>query len=336
MFGPLALSRAFAPALAANGGGAIVNVLSVLSWVSMPATAIYCASKAAGWSLTNSLRQELLAQRTQVLGLYVGYMDTDMTAGIDAPEVGSRRRRRPDPRRRRVGRPRGAGRRHQPPRAQRTVRRPDGALPATRRVIDGRRRLSRGGVGRVAGSGCGANVAHVERRGALAARDDGVHVVVARRVVEHERRPERHNRRVVCRRRGCFFSSATRTSSLTSTAGSPRNQADREPAGSAVRMVLDDQTGMDIQTLDPSVPPSERVSLLRHNTLSAMSIDVPTSSGPARRSGVMGQSVDAPTRSRVRSVSCDRGERLAGEVDGAVERHGPADFLQPIPFGTES
>jgi NAD(P)-dependent dehydrogenase (short-subunit alcohol dehydrogenase family) len=86
VFGPLALNRAFAPALAANGGGAIVNVLSVLSWVSQPATAIYCASKAAGWSLTNALRQELLGQHTQVLGLYVGYMDTDMTAGIHAPK----------------------------------------------------------------------------------------------------------------------------------------------------------------------------------------------------------------------------------------------------------
>ena len=86
VFGPLALAGAFAPVLAANGGGAIVNVLSVLSWVSRPATAIYCASKAAGWSLTNSLRQELAAQQTQVLGLYVGYMDTDMTAGIDAPK----------------------------------------------------------------------------------------------------------------------------------------------------------------------------------------------------------------------------------------------------------
>jgi NAD(P)-dependent dehydrogenase (short-subunit alcohol dehydrogenase family) len=86
VFGPLALAGAFAPVLAANGGGAIVNVLSVLSWVSRPATAIYCASKAAGWSLTNSLRQELLSQHTQVLGLYVGYMDTDMTTGIDAPK----------------------------------------------------------------------------------------------------------------------------------------------------------------------------------------------------------------------------------------------------------
>ena len=85
VYGPLALSHAFAPVLAANGGGAIINVLSVLSWLSMPTTAIYCASK-AGWSLTNSLRQELRAQHTQVLGLYVGYMDTDMTAGITAPK----------------------------------------------------------------------------------------------------------------------------------------------------------------------------------------------------------------------------------------------------------
>jgi NAD(P)-dependent dehydrogenase (short-subunit alcohol dehydrogenase family) len=86
VFGPLALSRALTPTLAANGGGAIVNVLSVLSWFSFPSTAIYCASKAAGWSLTNSLRQELLAQHTQVVGLHVGYMDTDMTAGIEAPK----------------------------------------------------------------------------------------------------------------------------------------------------------------------------------------------------------------------------------------------------------
>lgn len=83
VFGPLALTGAFAPVLAANGGGAVVNVLSVLSWLSVPSSAVYCASKAAGWSFTNSLRQELLGQNTQVVGLYVGFMDTDMTAGLD-------------------------------------------------------------------------------------------------------------------------------------------------------------------------------------------------------------------------------------------------------------
>ena len=86
VFGPLAMTRAFAPILARNGGGAIVNVLSVLSWISSPGAAVYCASKAAGWSLTNSIRLELLPQGTQVLALHVGYMDTDMTAGLEGPK----------------------------------------------------------------------------------------------------------------------------------------------------------------------------------------------------------------------------------------------------------
>lgn len=86
VFGPMAMNQAFAPTLATNGGGAIINVLSVLSWFGQPDLAVYGASKAAGWSLTNSLRQVLLAQHTQVLGLYVAYMDTDMTAGIDSPK----------------------------------------------------------------------------------------------------------------------------------------------------------------------------------------------------------------------------------------------------------
>ncbi len=86
VLGPLAMSSAFAPILGANGGGALVNVLSVLAWFSSPSTALYCAAKAASWSLTNSIRQELHAQGTQVVALHVGYMDTDMTAGINAPK----------------------------------------------------------------------------------------------------------------------------------------------------------------------------------------------------------------------------------------------------------
>ena len=86
VLGPLAMSRAFAPVLAANGGGALVNVLSVLSWFSTPQSALYCAAKAASWSLTNSLRLELLAQRTQVVAVHVGFMDTDMTAGLNVPK----------------------------------------------------------------------------------------------------------------------------------------------------------------------------------------------------------------------------------------------------------
>jgi NAD(P)-dependent dehydrogenase (short-subunit alcohol dehydrogenase family) len=85
-FGTLAVARAFAPQLAAQGGGAILNVLSALSWFSFPASGAYCAAKSAEWSLTNSIRQELAAQGTQVSALHVGYMDTDMTRHVSAPK----------------------------------------------------------------------------------------------------------------------------------------------------------------------------------------------------------------------------------------------------------
>jgi NAD(P)-dependent dehydrogenase (short-subunit alcohol dehydrogenase family) len=81
-FGPLEVTKAFAPALARNGGGAIINVLSALSWVNFPSSATYGASKAAAWALTNGLRNELRGQATQVLALHVGYMDIDMTVRL--------------------------------------------------------------------------------------------------------------------------------------------------------------------------------------------------------------------------------------------------------------
>jgi NAD(P)-dependent dehydrogenase (short-subunit alcohol dehydrogenase family) len=86
-FGPLAMSQAFAPVLAANGGGAIVNVLSALSWINLSGAATYSASKSAAWSLTNGLRNELRAQGTQVVGLHVGFMDTDMARSVTAPKA---------------------------------------------------------------------------------------------------------------------------------------------------------------------------------------------------------------------------------------------------------
>lgn len=86
-FGTLGATRAFAPVIAANGGGAILNVLSALSWISFPPVGGYCAAKTAEWSLTNALRQELAPQRIRVSGLHVGYMDTDMTARVDAPKL---------------------------------------------------------------------------------------------------------------------------------------------------------------------------------------------------------------------------------------------------------
>lgn len=82
VLGTLDVSRTFAPILASNGGGAILNVLSVLSWLSLPDAAAYSAAKAAAWSITNSLRVALAGQGTQVTALHVGYMDTDMTARL--------------------------------------------------------------------------------------------------------------------------------------------------------------------------------------------------------------------------------------------------------------
>ena len=87
LFGPLEMSRAFAPLLAANGGGAIVNVLSVLSWINIPAAGSYCVSKSAAWAMTNGLRHELRAQGTQVVGVHVAFMDTNMARGVQGPKV---------------------------------------------------------------------------------------------------------------------------------------------------------------------------------------------------------------------------------------------------------
>jgi len=84
-FGMLRMSKAFSPVLKANGGGALLNVLSVVSWVS-GAMAAYSASKSAAWSLTNALRLELAAQNTQVLALHMGFVDTDLARGFDAPK----------------------------------------------------------------------------------------------------------------------------------------------------------------------------------------------------------------------------------------------------------
>jgi NAD(P)-dependent dehydrogenase (short-subunit alcohol dehydrogenase family) len=82
-FGVLRVSKAFAPILKANGGGALLNVLSVASWTNRGQLAAYAASKSAAWSLTNALRNELVAQKTQVLGLHMGFVDTDLTHGFD-------------------------------------------------------------------------------------------------------------------------------------------------------------------------------------------------------------------------------------------------------------
>ena len=87
-FGTLSMVRAFAPVLAANGGGVILNMLSSLSWLAADGVNSYAAAKAAAWSLTNGIRLELASQRTTVTGLHVGSVDTDMNAGsgYDGPK----------------------------------------------------------------------------------------------------------------------------------------------------------------------------------------------------------------------------------------------------------
>jgi NAD(P)-dependent dehydrogenase (short-subunit alcohol dehydrogenase family) len=86
VFGTLDVTRAFVPVIEANGGGAVLNVLSALSWISLPGVGGYCAAKSAEWSMTNALRVELAPRGIHVSGLHVGYMDTDLTARVDAPK----------------------------------------------------------------------------------------------------------------------------------------------------------------------------------------------------------------------------------------------------------
>jgi NAD(P)-dependent dehydrogenase (short-subunit alcohol dehydrogenase family) len=85
VFGALRVARSFAPILAANGGGALIDMHSLLSWAA--GGGAYGASKAAFWSLTNSLRLELAEQKTQVVGVHLGFADTDMVAGFPGDKL---------------------------------------------------------------------------------------------------------------------------------------------------------------------------------------------------------------------------------------------------------
>ena len=86
-FGTLGMCRAFAPVLADNGGGALVNMLSIVSFFTNPENGTYSASKAAEWAMTNGVRIELARQQTLVVGVHAGFIDTDMSARIDVPKI---------------------------------------------------------------------------------------------------------------------------------------------------------------------------------------------------------------------------------------------------------
>ncbi|PQP53877.1 SDR family NAD(P)-dependent oxidoreductase, partial [Mycolicibacterium austroafricanum] len=90
-FGTLGVTREFVPVIERNiadngAGGAILNVLSVLSWFHSPASGAYSAAKAAGWAMTDALREELAPRGIHVAALHVGYMDTDMVSYIPADQ----------------------------------------------------------------------------------------------------------------------------------------------------------------------------------------------------------------------------------------------------------
>jgi NAD(P)-dependent dehydrogenase (short-subunit alcohol dehydrogenase family) len=85
-FGTLQVVRAFAPVIEHNGGGAFLNVLSVLSWLHPSTSGAYSAAKAAAWAMTDALRDELAPKGIDVTALHVGYMDTDMVSYIPADQ----------------------------------------------------------------------------------------------------------------------------------------------------------------------------------------------------------------------------------------------------------
>ena len=83
----VSMTEAFAPVIAGNDGGAFVNMLSIVSWLGAPNLATYSASKAAAWSYSNSARIELQPQGIEVVGVHVGFVDTDLIASFDVDKV---------------------------------------------------------------------------------------------------------------------------------------------------------------------------------------------------------------------------------------------------------
>lgn len=86
-YGALHATRAFAPIIERNGGGHVLNIISALSWLVLPETGTYSATKSALWAQTNWMRMALQSRGINVTGLHVGFVDTDMVAHINAPKM---------------------------------------------------------------------------------------------------------------------------------------------------------------------------------------------------------------------------------------------------------
>jgi NAD(P)-dependent dehydrogenase (short-subunit alcohol dehydrogenase family) len=87
LWGTLAVIRAFAPVLAANGGGKVVNIASGASWMALPGATAYAVTKAALWNMGNGLRHELAPQGTTLLNVHLGVADTDMGANFPIDKI---------------------------------------------------------------------------------------------------------------------------------------------------------------------------------------------------------------------------------------------------------
>jgi NAD(P)-dependent dehydrogenase (short-subunit alcohol dehydrogenase family) len=85
--GTLRVTRAFVPVLKANGGGTVVNILSMLAFAPITFMSPYCASKAAALSMTQALRHQLADSGISVLGVFPWGMNTPMLAGVDSPKA---------------------------------------------------------------------------------------------------------------------------------------------------------------------------------------------------------------------------------------------------------
>jgi NAD(P)-dependent dehydrogenase (short-subunit alcohol dehydrogenase family) len=86
-YGSLNMARAFVPVIENNNGGAIVNILTLVALASMPGLSVYNASKAAAWSMTQSLRASVISKNIAVHGVFPGAVDTDMLAGVEMPKA---------------------------------------------------------------------------------------------------------------------------------------------------------------------------------------------------------------------------------------------------------
>lgn len=83
-FGPIAVAQRLAPLIVDNGGGAVINVISLLSWLSIAPG--YSAAKSAFWSATNAMRLELAPAGVEVVALHMGYTATPMTRALQVPK----------------------------------------------------------------------------------------------------------------------------------------------------------------------------------------------------------------------------------------------------------